>query len=477
MAKWMKIFLCGVLSLSFLFTTLGYAALTDTLSIHGSAEVNIPDGLYIVEMTVDGSASNLDVHTFEFAPYSTTVESTISRARPSWGGSQQAGSVTYKIRVFNNTDYVYTYRDLYYQSDLYNNGSVSKSSGNSRFSVVTDFPNGETVQARDYLTFYVTYTVGKSLSANNQYHTLLNYQFGININSAEQARNAVYDKFLDILNTTSSYDQLIDVLDDKYNGVDYWRSNYVGNVGDAINNDMVTVENLFAGQLNMSIGGSTTKAWVLIKHEDLDGNEKTGDDYSVTANGGTAVGKGCEMTLYLTTELLDNAGGSAEVYAATFTCDRDSAGNIVGGWYLVGDTYQGTAPVVGYGGEENETGSFVTDRWLASAGTYSPCDSFSYTVASGTSMRTLMQTVDPNAIRVFQTLLDEAKEIIDNRNYAGPGMIAVEDAYENASKYYTLDANNNPVANSNTLRAWLCPILTELEHAVRVAQEEIENLN
>jgi hypothetical protein len=282
---------------------------------------------------------------------------------------------------------------------------------------------------------------------------------------------------LNILNTTSTYETLIDVLDDKYNGIDHWRSNYVGNVGDAINNDMQTVETLFAGQLNMVISGSPTKAWVLIKHEDLDNNTNTGDDYVATYNGKSTYGYGCEMTLYLTTDPLSRANQDAVVYAAVFSCDRDANGNIVGGWYQVGDTYKGTAPIVGYDGTGGKTGSFVTDYWEASTASYSPTSTYRYSVSSGTSLKTLAQTVDRNAIRAFQTLLDEAKEIIDNVNYAGSGMIAVEQQYERASKFYTLNASGNPVAKTNIPRMWLCPVMADLEHVVRVAQDEIDRLS
>lgn len=77
------------------------------------------------------------------------------------------------------------------------------------------------------------------------------FKYGINVDSIDKAYDIVHHKFLDILNVTSTYEQLVDVLDDKFDGEQEWTSNYVGNVGNAVDNDMMTVETLFAGQLTM----------------------------------------------------------------------------------------------------------------------------------------------------------------------------------------------------------------------------------
>ena len=481
MTKRTNVILCIALSFMVLFSAIGFSALTDNMSIRGTASIEMPEGLFITKIERKNNASGLDVYTADFIDYSTTVDTTLSKT-----SNRTAGSITYQITVWNNTKYEYAYRKLFYQSNLsgYNNNLVKDLTDggnvdNSKINVRVSFPNGKTVDPKGTLVFEVTYTLGSnsSLTSRNNYKTLLNYQFGINVESEAAARDAVLDKFLNILNSPATYEELVTKIDDKYDGYNEWTSNYMGNVSSAVDADSMTVETLFAGQLNMVINGQTKKARVLIKHENLDNNTMTGDDYVAThSNGNQFKGYGCEMTLYLTTEELNNANGWATVYVAVFTCDRDANGNIVGDWYKIGETYEGEANVVGYNGESGGTGSFVTDNWRSYAATYSPTDRYSYTVGQGVGIKDLTRYVDQNAINEFQRLLDESKGIIDDTTYAGIGIEMLEDAYAAASKYYTVDANGRAVAKSGVTRAQLLPTIKEIYYALTEVKEEIENL-
>ena len=503
MSKRLTAVVCVALSFMFLFITVGYASFTDTMKLTGEAIAEPPEGLFIIDIVTQGT-NDVDHQTVEFLPFTTTVDSTIDKKNsttsssgggwwPGWGGGQTTttyeGSVTYQITVLNNTKHEYAYRGLFYQTSLsgYNgNGNVkalnesnNTSIDNSKINVEVTFPNNyKIVGPGEKLTFTATYTVGKNMSDTTDWKTLLNFQFGINVESEEAARNAIFEKFLNILNTRSTYDTLVDAIDDKFDGQQEWTSNYIGNVSNAVDHDSYIVETLFAGQLNMIIDGETKPASVLIKHENLDWNNYTGDDYVAKneSNGGEFRGYGCEMTLYLTTDPLSTPNGNAPVYVAVFTCDRDENGNFISNWYRIGDTYAGQANIVGYNGESGGTGSFVTDNWTAYTATYSPTDEYSYTVASGTTIKTLVQVVDDNAIREFQRLLTESKEVIEDLRYAGVGIELIESCYEKASRYYTLDADGNPVTNAGTTRAQLLPTMIELNHAVSEAKDAIEGL-
>lgn len=483
MTKSMNVIVCIALSFMFIFTCIGYSALSDTFAVGGEAKVEVPSALFITEIK-QTSVQGLDVYQANHIKHSTTVDSTLSKS-----SSDTAGSVTYEITVYNNTSHEYAYRGLYYQSSLanYNNSYVSTSNNSRKIGVVTSFPNGRVVPAGDYLTFKVTYTLGSNSNtfpARNSYKTLLNFQFGINVESEAAARDAVHSKFLDILNTATTYNELVDALDNKFDGRQEWTSNYIGNVDGSVTDDNMTVETLFAGQLNMVINGETTKAKVLIKHENLDGNNKTGDDYVATnsSNGGVFRGYGCEMTLYLTTDPLTRANGWAPVYVSVFTCDRDDDGNIVGGWYQIGDTYVGEANIVGYNGEAGGTGSFVTDNWVSTAYNYEVIDGYSYYLPAGEKLKDnggdigIMNTYDAQAVAKFGQLLTDAKAMIDDLTYAGTGITVVEDAYYAASKHYTLDASGNPIVNSNVNRVWLIQHMRALDHALTEARAAIDAL-
>ena len=471
MKTWMKCLICISLSVLCLFTCVGYAAVTGNVTVKGNVEVKTPEGLFIVGIKTMGS-NNLDKNTVSYIDYSTTVNSIISRKNT---GNQY--STTYDITVLNNTPYEYAYRKLYYIESYGSNSYVSEANANDKLGVVVSFPNGNIVPKNGgKLTFRVTYTIGKSVNQNLNLDTMLNFQFGINVNSIDDAYDIVHNKFLDILNTKTTYDQLIEVLDDKFDGYQTWTSNYIGNVGDAVNNDMMAVETLFAGQLTMIVNGQTQKAWVIIKHENIDGNTLTGDDYTVRYNDyGDITHEGCEMTLYMTVDPLDTPNGLAPVYVTVFTCDRNVNGNI-GKWYQVGSSYYGQANIVGYLGEYGGTGSFVTDNWLSYASTYQVTDDYSYSVAEGNSISTLMTEIDATAIAEFQSLLDRAEIMIANQKYAGTGISVVEDAYEKAAAFYTVDANGKAIANANTRRVFLIPIMQELDHVLTVAQEAIDKV-
>ena len=482
MTKSLKALVCLALSFAFCFLTVGYAALSDNLTITGKAKISIPEGLFITDIQRVGGTQNLDKESVSFVQYSTTVDTTLNRTNSYWRPS--AGSVTYSITVFNNTNLEYAYRGLYYQPrlDNYNGNSViSTTNSNNSMGVVCSLASASAANRKvapgGTLTFQVTYTLGKNLS-DVDYRSLINFQFGINLESEEAAREAVYNKFADILNTSSTYETLSDAIDDKFDGVNEWTSNYIGNVGSATSDDAVVVNTLFAGQLQMIINGVTKPASVIIKHEDLDGNRMTGDDYVATNpnNNGVFRGYGCEMTMYFTVDSLNNANGNANVYVAVYTCDRDEAGNIISDWYMIGDTYYGTANVVGYNGEAGGTGSFVTDNWVARGQNYQVTEDYSYNVPNGTTIKTLVQTVDNSAINEYQSLLTRAKAMIDDLTYAGTGIDVVEKAYANAMKHCTLDADGNPVANAGTTRAQLIILISDLDHALDEAQKAIDAL-
>jgi hypothetical protein len=144
---------------------------------------------------------------------------------------------------------------------------------------------------------------------------------------------------------------------------------------------------------------------------------------------------------------------------------------------MIGDTYLGKAPIVGYNGQSGGTGSFVTDNWVADSATYpSSGDSYQYRVNQGNTIKELVQIIDNNAIKYFQNLLTRAKAIIDNTMYAGAGIVAVENDYYSLARYYTLDASNTPTVIDNLTRAQILPGLRRLDHSVRIAEEEIESL-
>jgi hypothetical protein len=467
MKNWMKIVLGVALSFMVLFIGVGYAALTDHLTIFGKAEITIPEGLFIIAMDREGTSNlNLDsrYYSHSFAPYSTVADVQLRKS-----SSNSSAWAKYKITVFNNTKRTYAYRDEYYQTDLsgYNNNIINENGGNSNIRITTEFPNGNKVEPGETLEFYVTYTLGSRLSRNTTYKTLVNYQFGINVDSIEEAKEAVFEKFLNILNSPSTYKTLCERIDDKFNGQE-WSSNFIGNVTASYSEDSATVEELFAGQLNLTIGNESQRVTVLIKHENVDNRRDTGDDYTAVNGNQSFSGYGCEFTLYMTTSALNNRNEKPPIYAAVFTCDRNADGSC-GSLYMLGEPYYGTAQIVGYEGGET-TGSFDTGTWRSYAETYTPIDGYSYQLANNLTIQQVTQAIDANATAVLEQMLTEAKKILDDNIYAGSGMEALEKtyfAYMDASDLYDVDANGNITVKAGVTRSQIVPHLKKIANALK----------
>jgi hypothetical protein len=233
------------------------------------------------------------------------------------------------------------------------------------------------------------------------------------------------------------------------------------------------MSNLFGGRLEMVIGNEQKTVTALIKHEDVDGDETTGDSYSITfRNGQTLTRNGCEFTIYLTTEKLGSWSYNSypTVYAATFTRSQNANGSY-SEWYRIGDIYKGTARVVGYTGEQSG-GSFDTGTWRTVAQTYTPSENYSYSLNAGMTIQQVVQSVDNNAVQALEELLTRAKEIIDGDKYAGTGLVALEAAYNNAKPYFDVNADGSITVHNHVPVSELVEHIDELANAL----EAFENV-
>ena len=502
MRSWLKAMLCITLSSMCLFTCVGYAALSTSLSIKGSAASEMIEGIFITKIT-EQATSNIDLNQFDFIPSSTNIENTLRR-----GQAAQSGTVEYEVTVFNNTDTTYYYRDIYYQTDIpiYNgNDYISdfQESGTVTIKCIFDdeITDAKKLGPKEKIVLRVVYTIGENISTDIDLKMLVNIRFGINVDGESEAIEAIEDRFLKILNTPSSYNYLLDVLDNKFDGYNLWTSSYIGNVAGAgagaFSEDSVIVNTLFQNHLQITINDEPREATVIIKHEDADGYDDTGDSYVAEHPSGLTMGdRGCEMLLYLTIDPLDNEESYATVYVMVFTCDTNEAtGEKLSAWYRIGNTFVGKAPVVDYVTGEYGTGSFQTTGWRADEQTYELIsgyhfeikngddvdiyyiDSFSYSLEQNTVMYWVLETWKPDSVPVIEHLMNDAKRIINNNSYAGEGINQLREVYE---KYYNLydktgllDRNEWPV---NVVRKF-CPAISELYGAINNALTNISNLS
>lgn len=115
------VLMSALLSFMLLFSAIGFASLTNTLNIDGSAVIEGKpfEGIYISDISVH-SISGVTVS--EFDKIHPTLIDTIIIAR-------SGGSMTFKVTVHNNTDITYWYLGQRIDRTVENNGLIGSSGG------------------------------------------------------------------------------------------------------------------------------------------------------------------------------------------------------------------------------------------------------------------------------------------------------------------------------------------------------------
>lgn len=318
--------------MAFAFMAVGYAAISDELSISGTAslEGRPSPGIYIRNVAVETDAGGINVSVSYTSP--TSVEATVN--------ARGSGSITYKITVENTSDGTYWYRGITVIGDLdgYNNSLIGAQRGITIATKDKSGDSGATFDTSDWVPpqttrdFYVTYSFGSS--ATGSIKTFVTFDFGAKIESYS-------DEVLAILNDPEKYAVLSGAFNDTYAESG---STVLSNVGaDA---DLFT--SLFG--TNLTLDGQPVT--IAIERKNVDG-KTTGDSYS---SGGPS---GCEYTIYVTT-------GDGKVYAVSYTTQSD------GSWRQIGELYEGTAGTSNYTDSDgNVSGQTINvSSWIASEKRY-----------------------------------------------------------------------------------------------------------
>jgi hypothetical protein len=76
----------------------------------------------------------------------------------------------------------------------------------------------------------------------------------------------------------------------------------------------------------------------------------------------------------------------------------------------------------------------------------------------------------------MQNLLNDAKRLIESKDYAGIGIELINETYIRLSSYYTVDGNGNHIMKSGLTAAQLSSKMTELYGVVNDALIKIDEL-
>ena len=150
-----------VLSLSMLFVGVGYARLTKTLSVAGNVQVDMPNAIFISNVTLKAeNNATATVNAYTQRVLNTTVIL----------GSSADASVSFQIEFYNNTDKDMAYVGTILDEAAYDNDGIAHA--------VSDVLHGQAIQRKGKLTLTLTFSYRDGVSANKVLNSLIGFQFG-----------------------------------------------------------------------------------------------------------------------------------------------------------------------------------------------------------------------------------------------------------------------------------------------------------
>ena len=373
---------CVLFSLMFCFNCFGYAALTTTLTIDGTATWTMPEGVIITGVVRNTTSPGDGTWDSSKTSYSQSILT--SNVVLTDSGSSY---VTLSVTVYNNTDEVQGFDKVLdgKEEGFYSNEDIVYGLTNLERKRIVDkvFYDGTQIQPKTYHTFELTFSYKDGKKATlPDLDSILNFVF-------KPYSDIVADEFVTpleegplaqfkrILNNPVSYKDLVDTMQ-AHNAT--YKKSYIGNVAGAnTGGDSGYVYTIFKDSngkdtlyLDFDNDGVDDPVTVMIKHNNVDGNTATGTDYINKANPNSTWDQtaktynGGEMILYMTPTTITSSTRSVTVYAVVFT-------SYDGGttWKQLGEMYQGTATTNNYeNGSWGTRNSFNTDTWKTSVKYY-----------------------------------------------------------------------------------------------------------
>jgi hypothetical protein len=264
--------------------------------------------------------------------------------------SSSSSTVVYNITFYNSTNVSY----------YYNEAQLLSSNNNRIGYVVTDIEQKEEVPANTYTELTLTYKYTNGVPSNKSLLTQIHFSFVVDKESIGivVAQTAV-SRFEQILNNKvfeNSYQTLEDTMNAR--GKSASAVTYIGNVAGANDSDSAFIESMFTKEfltMDLDGDGKSEPITLMIKRENLDGDNSTGDEYTYSTWLGKQTVRGAEFSIYITSEGFNSS--VLTVYAATFT--KLQGGNE---WIEVVPLTKGTAKANNYSGW-GSSNSFNTDTW------------------------------------------------------------------------------------------------------------------
>jgi len=340
-----------------LFTSIGYAAVSGNLAIHGTVEYTLPKMVYITSVSVKESSKTsgstpavekVGFVMFDHSGYTLNTQSSYNRA---------GGSVTIEVTVKNNSGVEQYFTGLSNTPALANNAVVSYS----------NIGVGEKLAADETRTFTITIqNTSWSKTVNmSGVQSALGFSPSFDDTATENASRDIASIFANVLagkgvdgNGTGIVFQgrevpaseIVSLIFDNMENVD--TGGYMGNVGNASDERKELIYAIFGDQIIMEIGNQYYTVSILIKNQQIDGRG---------AN---------DMVLYVTADQLAVGGGAwrnnawrdlniVPVYGLVFINNGND------NYSYCDHLFAGEAPVCSFSGAfgAGNVGNFNTNLW------------------------------------------------------------------------------------------------------------------
>ena len=348
MKWWIKILVCLALSVTCLFTCVGYAWTSSEMRVEGTAEAVPPDAVFI------SSISNVVTNnaTINTSPINIGFPSTKVLGEIVFGGKN--ATVSFDAVVVNNTEFN-QYFDII--EEFTEMEGVEGSFSYANVSASASIAQGTMLQAgaSTKITITLKYTGSQSKQTRRMLHEI---KFVMSSDDLTEAvSHTVTDQFANILNNrleesvtytvdgktvTVSKDGTYEALKDMMDDTTSLSGKYIGNLSGSKEEHKALLTALFEGILTFKVGNEEVPVTVMIKEKDVYGSSTK------------------ELVLFITADTLSESRAYVPIYAVVFAQAN-------GEWVQVGDILQGEAQVTDYSGLGATlgygTGSFNTEKW------------------------------------------------------------------------------------------------------------------
>lgn len=368
MQKWRNILLCAAVSFMFLFMAVGYAKLTDSLAIHGTANIQELKAVYIKSVSIIYSNNVTKTPTVTKNGNVTFIHSDYTLNHKPRNSTTAGGQIIIEVTVKNNSG-----KPQYFSELTALDTTTDAYKKFKEYCHITYRESGENLRIEDgqTKTYQITIQNTKQQTSKNDYNlsmkdfvSLLVFKPKLDINDTINATQTLAKVFANVLagkgpngdgvgiiykGNTIAANKIMDEITKKMTDVE--TGGYTGNVGNATQDEKDLMGAIFGDNIVLQIGANYYSVYILIKNQQIDGKGEN------------------DMVIYVTADQLDVGGGEwknnkwqnmniVPVYGLVFIKDGNS-------YKYCDHLFAGEAPVCDFGGAlgEGKVGNFHTNIW------------------------------------------------------------------------------------------------------------------